>query len=158
MIALPAVFAPPPDQICSPQSWRNSAKHETATDVPSPLSLTSNPLLSGRIFSMAEDRTRPDQPLLWIASFGDGLIGYDPRPAKPSSSATTRSIPIPSAIISSSACSSIIAALSGLAPTAADSTASTHPPLPLPATAKPTAASLPLSIMASSKMMTATSG
>jgi len=51
---------------------------DLSPDIPSALSLTSNPLLSGRIFSMAEDRTRPDQPLLWIASFGDGLIGYDP--------------------------------------------------------------------------------
>ena len=55
-------------------------KYGTSPDASpdSVLSLTSNPLLSGRIFSMAEDRTRPDQPLLWIASFGEGLIRYDP--------------------------------------------------------------------------------
>jgi diguanylate cyclase (GGDEF)-like protein len=51
---------------------------DLSLDVPSALTLTSNPLLSGRIFSMAEDLTRPGQPLLWIASFGDGLIGYNP--------------------------------------------------------------------------------
>jgi len=60
-------------------SGESPQNYETATDVPSPLSLTSNPLLSGRIFSIAEDRSRPpDQPLLWIACFGDGLIRYDP--------------------------------------------------------------------------------
>jgi len=42
------------------------------------LSLTSNPLLSGRIFSMAEDRSHAGHLYLWIAAFGDGLIRYDP--------------------------------------------------------------------------------
>jgi diguanylate cyclase (GGDEF)-like protein len=42
------------------------------------LSLTSNPLLSGRIFSMAEARSHAGHLYLWIACFGDGLIRYDP--------------------------------------------------------------------------------
>lgn len=73
----------------TPEKYGTSpdASPDTSPDASpdSVLSLTSNPLLSGRIFSMAEDRAHsdlthsaPGQPVLWIASFGEGLIRYDP--------------------------------------------------------------------------------